>query len=50
MPIVVLTANAMEGEREKYLNEGFDDYLGKPIDKKELERVLIRFLISNEKP
>jgi signal transduction histidine kinase/CheY-like chemotaxis protein len=50
VPIVVLTANAMEGEREKYLNEGFDDYLGKPIDKKELERVLIRFLISNEKP
>ncbi len=43
-PIVVLTADAMEGQREKYINEGFDDYLSKPIDRKELVRILKRFL------
>lgn len=45
--VVVLTANAIEGMKEKYLSEGFEDYLSKPIDKKELERVLRRFL-NNE--
>ena len=39
-PVVVLTANAIEGMRDKYLQEGFTDYLAKPIDKLELERVL----------
>lgn len=45
--VVVLTANAIEGMKEKYLSEGFEDYLSKPIEKKELERVLRRFL-NNE--
>ncbi len=44
VPVVVLTANAIEGMKEKYLNEGFCDYLSKPIDKQELERVLRRSL------
>ena len=39
-PVVVLTANAGEGMREKYLSEGFNDYLSKPIDKNELKRVM----------
>ncbi len=43
-PTVVLTANAIEGARENYLKEGFDDYLSKPIDMKELERVLRTFI------
>ena len=43
-PVVVLTADAVKGRREEYLNEGFDDYLSKPIDKKELSRVLSKFL------
>lgn len=45
--VVVLTANAIEGMREKYLSDGFEDYLSKPIEKKELERVLRKFL-NNE--
>lgn len=42
--VVVLTANAIEGMRDKYLENGFDDYLSKPIDKKELEKILKRCL------
>ncbi len=44
IPVVVLTANAIAGMKEKYLNKGFDDYLAKPIDKYELNRVLTKFL------
>ena len=43
-PVVALTANAIAGMKEKYLSEGFDDYISKPIDKKELERVLNKYL------
>ena len=43
-PIVVLTANALTGEKEKYLSLGFDDYLAKPIEKIELNRVLKKYL------
>ena len=46
-PIVVLTANAIEGMKENYLSEGFDYYLSKPIDKKELEKVLNNYLGNN---
>lgn len=49
IPIVVLTANAISGMKEKYLNLGFDDYLAKPIDKYELNRVLKKFLKDNKK-
>ena len=44
IPVVVLTADAMEGQKEKYLNNGFDDYISKPIDKSELSRVLKKYL------
>lgn len=44
IPIVVLTADALKGKREKYLNIGFDDYISKPIDKKELNDILNKFL------
>ena len=43
-PVVVLTANAIEGMKEKYINLGFSDYLSKPIDRKELVRVLNKYL------
>ena len=44
VPTVVLTANAIVGMKEKYLNAGFDDYLSKPIDRNELNRVINDFL------
>ncbi len=44
IPTVALTANAISGMREKYLADGFDDYLAKPIDKKELSIVIQKFL------
>ena len=45
--VVVLTANALTGSKDKYIEIGFDDYLSKPIEKPELKRVLKRFL-NNE--
>lgn len=43
-PVVVLTANAIEGMKDAYYEKGFDDYLAKPMDRLELSRVLDRFL------
>jgi len=44
IPVVALTADAIEGTDEKYINAGFNDYLSKPIDKMQLDRVLNKFL------
>lgn len=40
VPVVALTADAMEGQKEEYLKEGFIDYLSKPIERTELETFL----------
>ena len=41
---VVLTANAVAGSRQMYINEGFDDYLTKPLDSGVLEETVKRML------
>ena len=43
-PTIALTANAITGMREKYLADGFDDYLAKPIDKNQLVQVINQIL------
>jgi len=43
-PVVALTADAIIGKSNKYIEVGFNDYLTKPIDKKELKRVLNKCL------
>ena len=48
IPVVVLTANAVGGVKSKYLDKGFDDYLSKPIDRVELDRVLNKFIKSTK--
>ena len=39
-PVVALTANAIAGMREKYINAGFKEYIAKPIEKEELKKVI----------
>jgi CheY-like chemotaxis protein len=46
IPIIALTAHAMAGDREKFLEQGLNDYLAKPVDKEELLAALERNLSS----
>ncbi len=43
-PIIVVTANAVRGEKEKYLKEGFDSYIPKPFSNGSILRVIGKFL------
>ncbi len=49
VPVIALTADAVEGMEEKYLSEGFNDYLSKPIDKNKLGIILNKYLKGEEK-
>ncbi len=42
--MIALTANAMEGMREKFLDCGFQDFIAKPLDRRELGRLLARWV------
>ena len=44
VPIIALTANALKGDREKFLSEGMDEYITKPIETTELLYILNKFL------
>ena len=48
IPVIALTADAIQGRADKYLEVGFSGYLSKPIDDVELKKVLSKF-ISNTK-
>jgi two-component system cell cycle response regulator DivK len=43
IPVLALTAQAMEGDRERFLAAGFDGYLSKPVDVDELIAVVERY-------
>ncbi len=46
--VIALTANAISGAKELYLNNGFDDYLSKPIEITQLEQMLVQYLPSHK--
>ena len=43
-PVIAFTANAVLGARQMYLDEGFDDYIAKPVDTIRLEQLLLSYL------
>ena len=40
VPVIALTANALQGDRERYLREGFDNYISKPVNLDQLRQIL----------
>ena len=47
-PIIALTANALSGDRERFLAAGMDEYLTKPLNKKKLAEILGKFLKDDD--
>ena len=48
LPVLAVTAYAMQGDREKILNAGFDGYLSKPVNSRSLDQELDRLLKKRE--
>ena len=47
-PVVALTANAVLGARQFYIDQGFNDYLSKPVDTVRLEQILLEYLPADK--
>ncbi|MBX9723316.1 MAG: response regulator, partial [Candidatus Obscuribacterales bacterium] len=50
VPVIAMTAHAMDGDRERCISAGMDDYISKPVDAKKLQNVLIKWLNPAERP
>ena len=48
-PVIVLTANTVSGAKEKYIAEGFDGFMSKPLDPDKLEKLLFDILPDDKK-
>ena len=49
IPIIALTANSIAGDEEKYLAQGMNNYLSKPINVTKLKELISIYLFSDEK-
>jgi CheY-like chemotaxis protein len=45
IPIIAMTANAMDGDRDRCLSSGMDDYISKPVRERELLAVILKHLV-----
>ena len=48
-PVIAVTADAVSGAKEKYLQEGFIEYIAKPFNKREINDLIINILTKKEK-
>ncbi|MCL2224018.1 MAG: ATP-binding protein [Defluviitaleaceae bacterium] len=49
-PVIMLTADAVSGKEEEYINSGFDGFITKPVDTRHLNRALLKFVRDVQPP